>query len=196
MSLINDALQRAKTVQQIHPPPVADLPLRPIEPAQQQTRGPGLVLPATLATVLLTGFFSWWLLNRTTHAAKAPETTPAIAASVASAPIVSSPAPGKAIEPPATIPTKAADPVAAATATNASARGAAAVNEPAATVEVAKPASPKLQAITFNPARPSAIVSGKTVYVGDRFREFRVVKIDPDTVTLANGTQTNVLTMD
>ena len=41
MSLINDALQRAKTVQQIHPPAVADLPLRPIEPAQQQTRGLG-----------------------------------------------------------------------------------------------------------------------------------------------------------
>jgi hypothetical protein len=54
----------------------------------------------------------------------------------------------------------------------------------------------KLQAITFNPARPSAIVSGKTVFVGDRFREFRVLKIGVDSITLVNETQTNVLTLD
>ena len=190
MSLINDALKRAKTVQQIHPPAVADLPLRPIEPAQQQTRGPGLVLPVTLATVLLAGISSWWLLHHARHAANARETTPAVA--VSPAPIISTPAPppvsaavvpaaerGKANEPP-----------------SASAHEAATANETIATVEVAKPAPPKLQAITFNPARPSAIVSGKTVFVGDRFREFRVLKIGVDSVTLVNETQTNALRLD
>jgi hypothetical protein len=180
MSLINDALQRAKTVQQIHPPAAADLPLRPVEPARQQTRGPGLVLPATLATVLLAGIFSWWLLNHARHAAKAPETTPAIAVSPAPAP---APVPaaerGKANEP-----------------ASASEHAAVAANETIATAEVAKPAPLKLQAITFNPARPSAIVSGKTVFVGDRFREFRVLKIGVDSITLVNETQTNVLTLD
>jgi hypothetical protein len=181
MSLINDALQRAKTVQQIHPP--ADLPLRPIEPAQHQTRGPGLVLPTTLATILLAGIFSWWLLHHASHAAKAPETTPAAAVSPA-------PAPAPAAVVPAAERGKANEPA------SASVREAAAANETIATVEAAKPAPLKLQAITFNPARPSAIVSGKTVFVGDRFREFRVLKIDANSATLVNETQTNVLRLD
>jgi hypothetical protein len=190
MSLINDALQRAKTVQQIHPPAVADLPLRPIEPAQQQTRGLGLVLPATLATVLLAGIFSWWLLNHASHAAKAPETTTPAPAPV---PAV---APAKAIEPTATTVNKTIEPATAPVPASASAHEGAAGNGTIATVEVAKPAPLKLQAITFNPARPSAIVSGKTVFVGDRFREFRVLKIGVDSITLVNETQTNVLTLD
>jgi hypothetical protein len=184
MSLINDALQRAKTVQQSHPPAAADLPLRPIEPAQQQTRGPGLVLPATVATVLLAGIFSWWLLNHASHAAKAPQTTPPNAVSPAPAP---APVPAAV---PAAERGKANEPA------SASVHEAASANETIATVEAAKPVPLKLQAITFNPARPSAIVSGKTVFVGDRFREFRVLKIGVDSVTLVNETQTNLLRLD
>ena len=135
MSLINDALQRAKTVQQIHPPAVADLPLRPIEPAQQQTRGPGLVLPATLAAVLLAGISSWWLLHHARHAAKTPETTPAIAVSPA-VPNVSTPAPGAV--PAAVVP--AAERGKANEPASASAHEAATANETIATVEAAKPA--------------------------------------------------------
>jgi hypothetical protein len=194
MSLINDALQRAKTVQQIHPPAAADLPLRPVEPARQQTRGPGLVLPATLATVLLAGIFSWWLLNHASHAAKAPETTPVIAVSPAPASVPAA-APAKAVEP-VTTASRTMEPAVTPTPASASAHAAAAANETIATAEVAKPAPLKLQAITFNPARPSAIVSGKTVFVGDRFREFRVLKIGVDSITLVNETQTNVLTLD
>jgi hypothetical protein len=88
------------------------------------------------------------------------------------------------------------EPAVTPTPASASAHAAAAANETIATAEVAKPAPLKLQAITFNPARPSAIVSGKTVFVGDRFREFRVLKIGVDSITLVNETQTNVLTLD
>lgn len=61
MSLINDALRRAKEVQTNHPPPKPEnLPLRPAEPATQPKKGIGLVIPATAMTVLLAALFSFW----------------------------------------------------------------------------------------------------------------------------------------
>ena len=56
-----------------------------------------------------------------------------------------------------------------------------------------KPVPLRLQAILYNPQRPSIIVSGKTLYVGDRIREFRVTAIDQTTATLVAAGQTNVL---
>jgi cytoskeletal protein RodZ len=208
MSLINDALQRAKKVQQAHPPATADLPLRPIDPAQQPPRGPGLVLPATMAVVVIVGILSWWFLNLSSHSVRLPESTPTVAAKAARAPVVSSsPAPVPAAAPaPAApaptndsasmIPAKTVEPPVAPASSDAPGREAGAPAEAAKTPEVAKPPLPKLQAITYYPARPSAIINGKTVYVGDRFREFRVLQIEADSATLVNGTQTNVLTMD
>jgi hypothetical protein len=54
---------------------------------------------------------------------------------------------------------------------------------------------PKLQAVVFNPKRPSAIISGKSVFAGDRVGEFRVVTITQESVTLVGGGQTNVLVL-
>jgi hypothetical protein len=214
MSQINDALKRAKTVQQIHPPAAAKISLRPIEPARQPTRGPGLILPATLVTVLIAGILSWWMLKRTSHAARVPGSIPTVAAKAppvsagstepASVPAatptpaaaVSSPGPAAAIKPAPMLPAKTVEPSVASSAVGAPGRKAGVPADAAAAPAVAKPAPPKLQAITFNPTQPSAIINGKTVYVGDRFREFRVLQIDPDSVTLVSGTRTNVLTMD
>jgi len=53
----------------------------------------------------------------------------------------------------------------------------------------------KLQGIFFNPRRPSAVVNGKTVYVGDRVSGFHVFAITPATVTLGTANQTNVLSL-
>jgi hypothetical protein len=50
--------------------------------------------------------------------------------------------------------------------------------------------------VLYNPARPSAIVGGRTVFVGDRIREYRVVRITADSVTLVSPTSTNVLTLE
>jgi hypothetical protein len=53
----------------------------------------------------------------------------------------------------------------------------------------------RLQAIVFHPTRPSAIVTGRSVFVGDRVGEFRVVAIHRESVMLAGAGQTNVLTL-
>jgi len=50
MSLINDALRRAKEAQKDAPLPTSrDLPFRPVEPALQRARR-GLVLPQIMAS--------------------------------------------------------------------------------------------------------------------------------------------------
>jgi len=59
-----------------------------------------------------------------------------------------------------------------------------------------KPPGPKLQGILFAATRPCAIVSGKTVFVGDQINEFRVAAISRDSVTLQSETETNVLSLN
>lgn len=67
---------------------------------------------------------------------------------------------------------------------------------PVAAAEVVAPPSVKLQGIFFNPQNPSAILDGKTVYLGDRIPGgFRVLGITPTSVTIANPTGTNVLSL-
>jgi hypothetical protein len=58
-----------------------------------------------------------------------------------------------------------------------------------------KPALPKLQAIVFSPTRPSVMVSGKTLFIGDKLNGLRVTAIDQESVTLVGAGQTNVLTL-
>jgi len=55
------------------------------------------------------------------------------------------------------------------------------------------PPEPKLQGILFDPTRPSAIVDGKTIFVGGRVGGFRVTEISKNDVTLKNETETKVL---
>jgi len=54
---------------------------------------------------------------------------------------------------------------------------------------------PKLQAVVFDPKRPSAIISGKSVFVGDKLGDLRVVAITQESVKLVGGGQTNVLVL-
>ena len=59
-----------------------------------------------------------------------------------------------------------------------------------------KPPEPKLQGILFDAARPCAIVSGETVFVGDRVGEFRVAAISKSDLTLQSKTETKVLSLN
>ncbi len=71
-------------------------------------------------------------------------------------------------------------------------------NPPPATNAVVappKPPEPKLQGILYAATRPCAIVSGRTVFVGDPVGELRVAAISKDSVTLQNETETNVLSL-
>lgn len=81
--------------------------------------------------------------------------------------------------------------------TNQTALASNGTNTPAMATEPAPPAPPplKLQGIVFNPKRPSAVINGRTVFIGDRVREMRVVAIGRDTATLAGAERKVVLTM-
>jgi hypothetical protein len=63
-------------------------------------------------------------------------------------------------------------------------------------VAPAQPLPPRLQGIVFDPRRPSAVINGKTLFVGERFGSLRVSAIAPDRVILIGGGTTNVLTLE
>jgi hypothetical protein len=198
MSLINDALKRAREAQdQAAPPPPAPA-LRPVEPSQTARHGLGVMLPAALAVVaLLVLLFVWQYSQRdTVRKAAGPRTSPAHQHTV---------------QPPVTAPTvTSATAVAPAAAPQAAANaaGVAAPAQPApapasnvesnapvvAVQPPPKPAPLRLQGIVFSPTSPSAMISGKTVYVGDKLGEMRVVAISQLSATLVGNGETNVLT--
>jgi hypothetical protein len=57
------------------------------------------------------------------------------------------------------------------------------------------PPAIRLQAIVFHPTRPSAMINGKTLFVGDMLGEMRLMAIGRESVTLVGGGQTNLLTL-
>ena len=218
MSLVNDALRRAKEAQQqAAPPPPSQMQFRPVEPGQHLRHGLGLIVPVALAVVaLLALVLTWWWAqgHRMTEprearaatrsdvqgtAAPQPVSAPAAATTMAP-PSESSPPPqsesrpssaaGTADSPGATVPATAASPAAAKESENEATHSA--VIAPAAQP---KPPPLRLQAIVFNPKRPSALISGKTVFIGDKLGDARVVAIDQDSATLVGAGKTNVLSL-
>jgi hypothetical protein len=59
--------------------------------------------------------------------------------------------------------------------------------------EAPKTSLPRLQGIFFHATRPSAIMNGKSVFVGDKVGEFRVTAITRDSATVVGAGQTNIL---
>lgn len=212
MSLINDALKRARQAQKQAPPPLSPgLQFRPVEPAQQPKRGASLILPAALAAGALLVFFlvRHWLQNiGPTPRAQVQSQTADAPGRAPTGQNVSSAArdvPAVAVEPnvvPAPAPVTGA-PKAAATTAPASqtapvyiAQPITTTNQPAVIEAAApKPAPLRLQGIVFQPAHPSAMISGKTLFIGDKLGELRLVAIDPQSATLIGSGQTNVLTL-
>lgn len=219
MSLINDALRRARQAQQDSPPvdptPVAQL--RPVEPAPRPPRrGPGLLLPISLGlTAVLALLLLWQLSTRGPGRGSLPATAPL---NVAARPLA--PEPAAAVEIPVAAPVSAAaDRTAQAGATTAEApiHSAEHVNPSAATNlavsaattnlsgETPAPSTPpaepapaplKLQGIVYNPRRPSAMINGRIVFVGDRIRDLRVAAIHAGEVVLMGAGRTNLLSLD
>jgi hypothetical protein len=208
MSLINDALKRAKQSQSPAPPPAGQhLHFRPVESDQSARHGLGIILPILLALFALLGLFFVWELAHKNAATSQSGLVARAATSTAPVPtpVVNSPAPAISqapTTPPA--PTVAPQPEPAPTIVVP----ASALTEPAPAPVVPsapavpdeppappKPAPLRLQGIAFSPAHPSAVINGKTVYVGDKLGEFRVSAITADSATLFNASQTNVLTL-
>ena len=208
MSLINDALRRAKEAQQQTPPPPSpEPPFRPVEPAQQcARRGLGLLLPAALAAVALLVLLLAWVWAHPRGTATPIE----VNARTASTPQATAPASALPIQPapiqapaPAPAPTTPLGPSLAVNATDtppdeplAGSEETETTNAPAITPPLPpKPAPLRLQAIIYNPRRPSAMIGGKTLFVGDKVGDLRVVAIDKESATLAGAGKTNVLSL-
>lgn len=162
MSLINDALKRAKRSQQ--QTPSGALPLPPVE-----SRSPGgtdWALP-TLAALFVAGacLFIGLAFAKRTLPAKNPG-NPTIVATVAPQKIETSAA---AHDLPKTSPAPASQ-TAAGSSTSSKL---------------------KVQGIFYDPSRPQAIVNGRTIGVGARVGDFRVKAISPDRVVFiaADGTE-------
>jgi hypothetical protein len=65
-------------------------------------------------------------------------------------------------------------------------------NNPGTTERTVAPAPLKLQGIVFNPKRPSALIHGRVLFVGDHIRDLRINAIRPDNVVLT-GVGTNLV---
>jgi hypothetical protein len=151
MSLINDALKRARDAQQKNPPAGAP-PLPPVESPARGSTGWILAVAAVLSFAAACLFLGPALFRHN-----------AAPAAIVKAPEIPAPPPVDAV------------PVMPATVTNALPPPASNTNPPPATV-VAEPL-PKVQGIIFNAARPLAIVNGQTVNIGDRVGDFQVKQI-------------------
>jgi hypothetical protein len=172
MSLINDALRRASQSQQekISGGP----PLRPVEP--KRGGGTGWILPAVIILLIAAAFFFIGMAmskRKPSPVATAPEISPTQQ--------VDSVPPAAPVSMPATIPPPAVS--------NAS--EVAAVSNSAPPPQPSPPPPPppqlKLQGIFYTPPQPSAIVNGKTVFLGDSVGDFTVKEITKNSVLLQNA---------
>ena len=209
MSLINDALKKAREAQLSAPAPPASEPhFRPADPEQPARYGLGIAVPVALCLVALGSLALVWRVSRQPSGDQVPRVeakTPATPAAADAAPPAQLPATAQAAMPadqlvakaehnstaPATNVAGISAPIAGVTAV---ATVTPATNTAPGAVVPARP-PPKLQGIVFNPRRPSALIDGKTLFVGDRLGAFRVAAISHDTVTLAGTGVTNVLSL-
>lgn len=166
MSLINDALKRARqTAPSDAPPPLPGSQLQPVAHSSEPVAG--WFIPAFVICLVVAGafFVGKALTSHSVKAADAVTISPAPAAvAVPAAPAVVAPAPpAKPVTPPVV------------------------VQSPKSAPPARPPAVPKLQGIFYSPTAPAAIVDGKTVRPGDRVLQYRVAEITKLTVTLADA---------
>lgn len=202
MSLINDALRRAKQAQLDTPPadpaPVAQF--RPVEPSVQPARhGLGLMLPISLTLVALLALLLLWELSK-----RGSSPSPVAAHMLPSEQSAPTP-PAEASPLPATPPvmstTGSVKPtIANAPDNSANTNAAATISDATDTNQVANaeppPAPLKLQSIVYSPQRASAMINGRVVFVGDHVRDLKVTAIHRDDVVLIGAGRTNLLSLD
>lgn len=174
MSLVNDALKRAKQAQPNAAPP-PDLPAMRPDFSPRPKQGNRFVLPALVGVIFLMGVLLLWQWSRSGNAP-----TPVRARTIPET-AQSSPPPAIAPIPPIapTTPVSTPPPVPPAPATKIA----------AAPAPVAAPAPPpvptyKLQSIFYTRKNPSAVINGKLLQIGDRIGEARVKLIEKDAVTV------------
>src|SRR5438309_9125769 len=165
MSLINDALKRAKAAQKTEPPAGGPpLEFRPVDPSQNPPRRPvWLIVAGAVAAVIVVAVF--WKIFSTKEEPLKVEAKGVTTATTTNSESnqASAPANKKSqIPPPEPKPTTYQPRTQALV-------GATSI----AIAEPPQPMVPKLQGIVFHPTRPSAVISGKVVCAGDNAGEFR-----------------------
>jgi len=183
MSLINDALKRAKQAQQQGKTSPPSLQFRPVEPAQKPKRGYDWVIPAIVAVIGIFALIFMWPRNK--DGSNAPLETKARTLTAAKEPEpASQPVPEKK----SSVPPEPG-PSAVPAPTDISIKPASPPEPPPAP----QPPPIRLQAIVYSPTRPSAIINNRTVFIGDRVGDLRVTSITQETTTLIGAGQTNVV---
>lgn len=177
MSLINDALKRAKAAHTAGPPGAvtASAPLHAAGEDHHRSNEPLLVLLALLILfTVLAGIFALQIKRHrlVDAAAPTPHTAPVVTAPAIPAQTIGSPTQSAAVAP-----------------TNTPIAGTLSPEQPP------PPAPARLQAIFYDPVRPSAMIGGESMFVGDSLGNFRVAAITRTTVTLVSPTRTNLLTL-
>ncbi len=192
MSLINDALKRAKEAQPKGLAPAAGPSLHPV--AAERRSGPDILLVMLAVVIfLLAGLLLWeWFFGAGSELKVRANTFPAAAVKPAAEVEVSPPMPAPA-QPVATAPESKDD------VTNAPSNPTVVESPTNTPVVAAEPPKPepikyKLQGIFYYAKNPSAVINGKTVFVRSLVGDVQVVAIGRDsaTIMMANG-QTKVL---
>ena len=195
MSLINDALKRAQESQKKNPPPLAGAPLHSVTTERRSA----LPLIVSAMILLLLGVVVGVILQLNKR-------EPAAKAAVALAqPAVRNSEPQKNVLPAPTVPVPVANipvatqpqsspapaPVAPPVTTDPTPKPPVQPSE----VAPAQPAWPKLklQGIFYIPRKPSVVINGKALFIGERVDDAQVVAITPENVTMVFAGQTNVL---
>jgi hypothetical protein len=180
MSLVNDALKRAKEAQKKGQPEAPVPQFRPPEPAAAPSRGIGMLVPVVIAGIAIVGLSVVWQ-NRHKAAAREPAVPPKPIAPVVVVQETKPPVQQVAAPTP-----KPAAPVVAVT------------EKPEPTPAAVSAPAPqlKLQAIFYTPGHSSAMINGKSVKTGDVYKGFRVTAITQKSATLVSATQTNVMTLN
>ena len=210
MSLINDALKRAKQGQQQNP--FGGQPIRPLQPADYAARS-NYRLRFALAVLLVAAlalsgwfFWKWWRSSGESHQTAGGEsTTVSVEKSKTSAKPVQRRQLIKvstnivvrtnSVGPPQSV--ALAQAVSSNSPNSAPPTNAAALASPTNVTAPAPPPSPfadlKLQSVIFSEDKPVAGINGELLYVGDEIRGARVTKIERQSVTVERNGETNVL---
>ncbi len=209
MSLINDALKRAKQGQQQNP--FGGQPIRPLQPVDYAARS-NYPLRFALAVLLVVAlalsgwfFWKWWRSSGESRQTASEEST---TASAEKSKTSAKPVPRKQLIKVSTnivvrtnlVAPPQSEALAQAVSSNSpisAPRTNAAALAPPTNVAAPAPPSPfddlKLQSIIFSEDKRAAGINGELLYVGDEIRGARVRKIERQSVTVERNGETNVL---
>lgn len=204
MSLINDALKKRQEAEQAAPPPKKNLDFRPPEPSPEaETDGTQRFLWTLVLTVAALNLVLWLIYNdkekepevqararsTTPSAAVSEPVSPADAPEAESEPVAEAAPAARVITNPA--PAHLVEEGSSSNWTKTPAGFVVHQEEAKPTVEVPL----RLQSVIFHPTRPSAVVNGQMVFVGDSVNGNRVKTIRRNQVILVKGTQIRTLTL-